>query len=133
MPVKPRSPSRKKIGEYLPLKNKSVDEALELQRELRDRDIVKLFGEILIETGRVTGEELERALDRQKLDIMKLLPVFRTIPVRDLKVLSSMMEDIFVGEDEEFIAQDSLGDYLYILLTGTARGWMKLPAGSIWV
>lgn len=132
MPVKPRSPSRKKIGEYLPLKNKSVDEALELQRELRDRDIVKLFGEILIETGRVTGEELERALDRQKLDIMKLLPVFRTIPVRDLKVLSSMMEDIFVGEDEEFIAQDSLGDYLYILLTGTARAyWVDEIAGRI--
>lgn len=132
MPVKPRSHNRRKIGEYLSLKNTSVDEALELQKELRDRDIVRLFGEILVETGRVTAEELEQALDRQKLDIMKLLPVFHSIPVRDLMVLSSMMEDIFVDQNEEFVSQDSSGDYLYILLTGSARAyWVDEIAGRI--
>jgi adenylate cyclase len=130
MPVRPRSTNRRKIGEYLSLKKKSIKEALDLQKALEDRDTVKLFGEILVETGRVTAAELEQALDRQKLDIVKLLPVFTSIPVRDLKMLSSMMEDVFIGEDKEFITQDSLGEHLYILLGGTARAyWMDDIAG----
>ena len=41
-----------------------------------------------------------------------------------------MMEDVFIEEDKEFISQDSPGDYLYIVLTGTARAyWMDDIAG----
>ena len=36
MPVKPRSPDRRKIGEYLSLEKGGVEEALELQKALGD-------------------------------------------------------------------------------------------------
>ena len=130
MAMKPPSPNGRKLGEYLSLEKERIEEALALQKALEDRKTVKLFGEILVDAGCVTAQELEQALDRQKLDIMHLLPVFTGIPARDLRILSSMMEDVFVNEDEEFISQDSSGEYLYIVLTGTARAyWVDEAAG----
>ena len=79
VPARPRSPNPKKIGEYLSLKKQNIREILDLQKALEDRDIVKRFGEILVESGKITADKLHRALDRQKVDIMKLLPVIDNI------------------------------------------------------
>ncbi len=130
MPVKPPSPTPRKIGEYLSLKKHNIQETLDLQKTLESLDTIKLFGEILIENGKITATELTLALDKQRVDVMKRLPVFRSIPVRGLKALCSVMNDVFIGADKEFISQDSMGDCLYILLTGTARAyWVDEIAG----
>jgi adenylate cyclase len=132
MPSKPPSTNRRKIGGYLSLKKESIEQVLELQNALRESDIAKLSGEILVETEKVSADELRSALDRQKIDIMKRLPVFASIPIRALRILSPMMEHVFIREDVECVSQDGSGDHLYIVLDGTARAyWLDDIAGRM--
>lgn len=109
----------KRIGEYLVVSAGTLKNAVKRQGHmLKLGQVVKRIGEILVENGEITREDLENAIRRQRIDRIRNCPVFSTLTSTELAALSSKFKEVTVPAGEQFIYQDTPDPTLYIIASG---------------
>lgn len=109
----------RRIGEYLVCSPGTLKNAVKRQGQmLKLGQGVKRIGEILVENGEISRDDLETAIRKQRIDRIKLCPVFSTLTGTELSALSSKFTEVSVSAGEQFIYQDQPDPTLYIIASG---------------
>lgn len=97
-----------------------MEKALEGQLQFRDSRKKAYMGEILLDNGSITPEELEAALKKQRLERLSGCGIFAGLSKEELANISRWVSEASVEAGVEFISQDQPGDCFYILVDGRA-------------
>lgn len=115
----------KRFGEYLDCDNATIKKALALQKKKSMEGDRMRLGELLMEEGIITIDTLDAALSRQRLDRLKLCPLFSGITYGDLIKIRNLVSEVSVEKRIEFITQETTGDCFYVLIQGYASVYRK--------
>lgn len=118
----------KKLGEYLNMDHEVLEEALASQQSSPSRR--KRLGEILIKQGTITEKELESALSNQRLDRLRLSPLFSNLEKQDILNISKWVSEETLPEGDQFISQDEYGNHFYVLIYGKASVYRTVESGD---
>ncbi len=111
----------KRLGEYLAISNGAINKALSKQvLDPGDQTHNKPIGQLLLESGSISKEELENAVKLQRIRRLSRCPVFSTLSQTDLAALSSRFKEVSVPEQNEFIMQGDDDPTMYVMATGSA-------------
>ena len=109
----------RRIGEYLVVSSGTLKNAVKRQGHLlKLGQVVKRIGEILVENKEITREDLDTAVRKQRIDRIKICPVFSTLTGTELSALSTKFTEISIPAGEQFIYQDQPDPTLYIIASG---------------
>ena len=109
----------KRIGDYLVVSPGTKQGAVKKQGQaMKLRQAPKHIGEILVEDGTITREQLEAAIRRQRKDRLRACPVFSTLTDTELSAVSAHFREITVQTGEQFIIQDQPDPVLYVIASG---------------
>jgi len=109
----------KRLGDYLVCSPAVLKNAVRKQGQLLKRRLVpKHIGEILLEDGLISQDELETAVRRQRVDRLRASPVFNMLSNAELAAISTRFVEVTVDAGEQFIVQDEPDPTLYILAKG---------------
>jgi len=114
-------PSLKKIGQYLCLDPARLEGDLSRQDQLRAEGQRIKLGELLLQEGAITSQELTSALSLQRLDRLASCPLFTDISPEELTHITPFITEISLEEGAEIISQATKGDCFYILANGRAE------------
>ena len=124
--------SPKRIGDYLPVSPGTKQGAVRKQGQaLKLRQPLKHIGEILVEDGTISKDELETAIRRQRKDRLRACPVFSTLTETELSALSARFTEITVPAGEQFIIQDQPDPTLYIIAAGRVEVYRSDLDGNL--
>ncbi len=108
----------KRIGEYVSSDPQDLKTAITRQEQLQAAGKRTLIGKLLVDAGAITNSELEKAVNKQRLDRLRFSSVFRGINIEELMMISDFVSDEHVPAGEVFIRQDEHGDCFYIIVEG---------------
>lgn len=109
----------KRLGDYLVCSRGVLQNAVKKQGQLLKRHLpLKQIGEILLEEGIISQEELEIALRRQRAERLRASPVFSMLSDSELAAIGNRFTEVVVDTGEQFIFQDEPDPTLYILCSG---------------
>ena len=109
----------KRLGQYLIVSPGTLKNAVKKQGQiLKNSHDLRPIGEILVENGDITQEDLDTAIRKQRRERIRQCPVFSTLTDTELSAISSKFIEISVPVGEQFIYQDQPDDTLYIIATG---------------
>jgi len=112
----------KKLGNYLVCSQGTLRNAVKKQGQLlKTGQIVKRIGEILVENGAISSEDLDYAIRRQRIDRLHNSPVFASLSNSELAAISSRFTEISVPIGQQFIIQDEPDPTLYIIASGKVQ------------
>ncbi|HEY4731794.1 MAG TPA: cyclic nucleotide-binding domain-containing protein [Gammaproteobacteria bacterium] len=113
------SPSPKKLGDFLIVARGNINNAVEKQiAAFAHGETVKPIGELLVEQGIISREELENSLRNQRIARLAGCPVFAPLSRPDLAALSKHFTEVSVAPGERFIMQWDEDRYLYVIAYG---------------
>lgn len=116
--VTEKKPARR-LGEYLVVSAGTLKNAVKRQGHmLKLGQKVKRIGEILVENNEISREDLEIAIRKQRIDRIKICPVFATLTGTELSAVSSKFTEVSIPAGEQFIYQDTPDPTLYIIASG---------------
>src|SRR5215207_10197376 len=102
----------RRLGAYLPASQDAIERAL-----AGGGEGVRL-GEALVKAGLVTREQLLDAVHRQRADRLRQCQLFARLSDAELAKLATLVSEVSVGPNEQFLAQDSAGNAMYVLASG---------------
>lgn len=109
----------KRLGDYLVCSPGVLQNAVKKQGQLLKRQLpLKHIGEILLEEGIISQEELDIALRRQRAERLRASPVFSMLSDSELAAIGNRFTEVVVDTGEQFIFQDEPDPTLYILCGG---------------
>ncbi|MEJ2760731.1 MAG: cyclic nucleotide-binding domain-containing protein [Gammaproteobacteria bacterium] len=109
----------KRLGDYLICSPAVLKNAVKKQgQRLKRRLAPKHIGEILLEDGLISQDELEAAVRKQRVDRLRASPVFSMLSEAELAAISTRFVEVAVEAGEQFIIQDESDPTLYILAKG---------------
>lgn len=109
----------KRLGKYLVCSPGVLKNAVKKQGQLLKRGAaLKPIGEILVEDGIISQEELEMAIRRQRVDRLRRCPVFSMLSNAELSAMSNRFIEVAVEAGKQFITQDEPDPTLFILVEG---------------
>ncbi|MBF8268837.1 MAG: Cyclic nucleotide-binding protein, partial [Gammaproteobacteria bacterium] len=109
----------RRFGDYLVCSAGTLKNAVKRQGQLlKLGQIFKPIGEILLENKEISREDLETAIRKQRIDRIKICPVFSTLTGTELSALSMKFTEISIPAGEQFIYQDTPDPKLYIIGSG---------------
>ena len=115
----PRKPLARMLGDYLPVSRGAKRIAMQKKREAKLKgEPDKHIGEILVESGSITDEDLENAIKKQRADRLGQCPVFESLTSTELIALSVNFNEITIPAGQQFIMQGENDATLYILVSG---------------
>jgi hypothetical protein len=110
------------LGDYLPISRGAKRVAMQKKRDAKLKgDLVKMIGEILLESGTISEEDLEIAIRKQRADRLGLCPVFESLSRPELTALSNHFKEISLPAGQQFIMQGENDPSLYILVSGRVQ------------
>jgi len=113
------STNAKKLGEFIPCSAAALQHAVRLQGQaLKSGVKPRKIGEILLDSGNITREELDAAIRKQRVDRLRQSPVFRMLSDAELAAISNRFIEVSVAAGKQFIFQDEPDPTLYILANG---------------
>jgi len=113
------SPGSKRLGDFLIVGRGNINNAVEKQiADYAKGDKVKPIGELLVEQGIISREELENSLRNQRIARLAGCPVFAPLSRPDLAALSKHFTEVSVAPGEQFIMQGDEDRYLYVIAYG---------------
>lgn len=113
------SPGNKRLGDFLIVGRGNINNAVEKQiADYARGDKVKPIGELLVEQGIISREELENSLRNQRIARLAGCPVFAPLSRPDLAALSKHFTEVSVAPGEQFIMQGDEDRYLYVIAYG---------------
>ena len=92
---------------------------------------LKHIGEILVDDGTISRDELDAAIRRQRKDRLRACPVFSTLTETELSALSSRFREITVPAGDQFIIQDQPDPTLFIIASGRVEVYRSDMDGNI--
>lgn len=112
----------KMLGEYLVCSPAAIENAVKQVRlqghSTRPGSQLNKVGDILVDSGVITREELELAIRKQRIDRLRLCPVFRMLSDAELSAISNRFTEVSVPPGKQFIFQDEPDPVLYIVAKG---------------
>ncbi|MGH8121022.1 MAG: hypothetical protein ACRESK_10455, partial [Gammaproteobacteria bacterium] len=113
------SPGSKKLGDFLVVSRGNINNAVEKQiSAYAHGEKVKPIGELLVEQGIITREELENSIRNQRIARLAGCPVFAPLSRPDLAALSKHFTEISIPPGERFITQGDNDRFLYVVAYG---------------
>jgi len=124
-------PESKKLGDYMVVSSGAISNAVEKQIEAYAKgEPVKPIGEVLVDLGVITQEELENSIRSQRIARLVGCPVFASLNTTDLAALSKHFTEVSVSPGEQFIMQGEEDPSLYIIGTGLVEVFRIDNAGN---
>jgi len=111
----------KRIGHYLTCGNEAIRQGLKKQQKLTSQGIKKLLGEVLLESGAITQRSLDKAIQLQRWDRLKICHLFFGLTDIEVKHFCKVVHEKSFIAGEDFIHQDTVGNCLYLLVEGKAK------------
>ncbi len=109
----------KKIGDYLVCSQAVMQNAVKRQGQaIKAGTKPGKLGELLLEAGNISRDELDVAVCKQRVDRLKLSPVFGTLTNAELAAISNRFKEVSIEPGKQFIFQDEPDPTLYILASG---------------
>jgi len=122
----------KRLGDYLICSPGVLKNAVKKQgQRLKRRLAPKYIGEILLEDGLISQDELDAAVRKQRVDRLRASPVFSMLSEAELAAISTRFVEITVEAGEQFIVQDEPDPTLYILAKGKVEAYRTNLDGTI--
>jgi transcriptional regulator with AAA-type ATPase domain/polyferredoxin len=119
------STAMKKIGDYLIennlCDNSLLDNTLKEQSELRENGVFKPIGLMLADSGKVSSQDLSKALDRMHLDILSSSPLFKDIPIESIKKAVSLAEHKVFPDKTIIFNEGDPPDAFYVITSGQVK------------
>ncbi len=122
--------SVKSPGESLKCDPKLILKALSSQPEATNSSQRNPHDQILAEAGAVKPDALRKAILHQQLDRLAGSNIFSELDPCQLAELCKWASKVGIPEDREFIAQDTEGECLYVLLSGQLKVYRKGEYGE---
>jgi len=130
--------SEKRLGNFLVVSRGTISNAVEKQiAAYVQGERFKPIGEILIEQGLITREELEASLRNQRIARLAGCAVFSPLSRTELAALSKHFNEISVVPGEIFIMQGDEDRYLYVIAYGLVEVYRidnqgkEIPIGKV--
>jgi CRP-like cAMP-binding protein len=121
----------KRLGDYLVCSPAVLKNAVKKQGQMLKRRLApKHIGEILLEDGLISQDELETAVRKQRVDRLRASPVFNMLSDAELSAISNRFVEVTVEAGEQFIVQDEADPTLYILAKGKVEVYRTNPDGT---
>lgn len=113
------SDNTRTLGDYIVASKGAVNAIVEKQKQAFEKgEKVKRIGELLVEHGIITQEELELSIRNQRIVRLGSCPIFASLSKTELASLSKYFEEFSVSTGEQFIMQGEEDHSLYIIATG---------------
>lgn len=124
--------AKKRLGDFLVVSRANINNAVEKQiaAYYARGGKVKPIGEILVEQGVITREELENSLRNQRIARLAGCPVFAPLSRTDLAALSKHFTEVNFAPGECFIMQGDEDRYLYVIAYGLVEVYRVDNAGN---
>src|SRR5688500_17212184 len=123
----------RRLGEYLPLSQESIERVLGAAPAGSAR-----VGEVLMSAGLVTREQLLEALHLQRADRLRQCHLFARLSDEELAKLAALVSEVSVAPNDPFIVQDSVGVAMYVIAAGRVMIYRRtedgeeIPLGAGW-
>lgn len=112
-------PKTKKLGDFLLVSKGTISNAVQKQIEAYTKgEPIKPIGELLVEAGIITQEELENSIRNQRIARLGSCPVFASLNQTELAALSKHFTEVAVSPGEIFITKGEDDPSLYIIASG---------------
>ena len=90
----------------------------------------KRIGELLLESGNITKEELDVAIRKQRVNRLRSCPVFNMLSNAELAAISNRFSEMTVPAGKQFIFQDEPDPTLFILASGRVEVYRTTLEGE---
>ncbi len=109
----------RKLGAYLFCSPATIRAALARQGiSLASPRPERRIGEILVETGAVTVEELDAAVRAQRVARLRACPLFAVLSKMELSALGAHFDEVTAVAGEQFISEGAEDRTLYVIASG---------------
>lgn len=121
-----------KLGEYLVVSKGAINNVIGKQINSSTGDPVKRkrIGELLVEQGVLTQEELDNSIKKQRIARLASCPIFATLSTIELAALSKLFTEVSYPANETFIIQGEMQPYLFIIASGLVEVFHLDNAGN---
>jgi hypothetical protein len=127
----PKKPDPKKLGDFLVVSRGAISNAVEKQiSTYASSGKLKPIGEILLEQGVITKEELENSIRNQRIARLAGCPVFASLTKTELFALGKYFTEITVAPGEQFIMQGEEDPSMYVIGSGLVEVYRVDNAGN---
>ena len=122
----------KKLGKYLVISDATIKNVLTKQKHVPESSSSKKerIGELLVKSGRITPEELAKALIKQRADMLSQCPIFATLSTPELFALSKIFTEISFPTNKTFIMEGEYDPSLFIITSGLVEVFRVNNAGN---
>jgi GAF domain-containing protein len=112
-------PLPRRLGAYLFCSPAVIRSALQRQGlSLKHRRRQRKLGELLVESGAITTEELDTAIRTQRMARLRACELFASLSKTELSALSNQFDEVSLAAGEQFITEDEEDPTLYVLASG---------------
>ncbi len=124
--------SEHKLGEYLVVSKGAINNIIEKQNKSSSSDTSKRkrIGELLVEQGVLTQEELDNSIKKQRIARLASCPIFATLSTIELAALSKLFTEVGYPANETFIIQGEKQPSLFIIASGLVEVFHLDNAGN---
>ena len=124
----------KTVGRYL-LDNQAcdqeaVDEALNEQSLLESQGEYKSVGDIMVERGIISPEDLENVLRQQWFDLLSAAELFQSLSAEQVHLLIHFAEDRTISKNTIIFSQGDPGDAYWMVVSGEVRVYRFADDGN---
>ena len=121
-----------RLGEYLLVSGGTINNVVEkqFQSSFTGTDENKRIGELLVEQGILTQEELDNSIRQQRIARLAACPIFATLSSMDLAALSKFFTEVSYPPNETFIMQGEEDSSLFVIATGLVEVFHLDNAGN---
>ncbi len=121
----------KKLGDFLVVSKGALSNAVEKQISDYTRSgKLKPIGELLVEQGIISKEELENSLRNQRIARLASCPVFAVLSKPELAALSKHFHEVSVIPGEQFIMQGEDDPSMFVIASGEVEVYRVNNAGE---
>lgn len=109
----------KRLGDYLVVSRPVLQNAVKKQGQaLKRGQPPRPLGELLVESGDISGDERDMAVRRQRIDRLRRCPVFAMLSEAELTAISQRFREVSILPGRQFIIQDEPDPTLYVMASG---------------
>jgi hypothetical protein len=121
-----------KLGEYLLVSDGTINNVVEKQfhSSFAGASENKRIGELLVDEGILTQEELDNSIKQQRIARLAACPIFTTLSSTDLAALSKFFTEVSYPPKETFIMQGEEDPSLFVIASGLVEVFRLDNAGN---
>ena len=109
----------KMLGGYLVCTPAVLQNTVKMQGQMLKKGTKpKRIGQVLLESGSISADDLEVTVRKQRTDRLRMCPVFNMLSDSELSAMSNRFIEVSLDPGQQFIIQDEPDPVLYIIAKG---------------